>query len=78
MIIKDFNYFKENRDEIIKEHKGEFVVIKNAEVLGYYKTEENALKDMIEKEHELGSFIIQKCVTAEEDKVMYYTRRVAF
>ena len=33
-----FKYFKENRGAIIKEQLNEFVVIKNAKILGYYKT----------------------------------------
>jgi hypothetical protein len=76
MITNDFQYFKENRDQIIKDHLEEFVVIKDGKIIDYYKTEKEALQVMVEKKIELGSFIVQKCVTAEEGKVMFYTRRV--
>ncbi len=78
MLNKEFKYFKNNRGEIIKDHLNEFVAIKDCEVKGYFKMEKDAMVAMKNKGYELGSFIIQKCVSEEEGRVMFYTRRVAF
>ncbi|MGP1440687.1 MAG: hypothetical protein ACTTJ3_08120 [Treponema sp.] len=78
MIRDDFNYFKANRDSIISGHLNEYVVIKNCKVLGYFPTEDSAIDEMKRTKNELGSFILQKCVSAKDDKVVFYTRRVAF
>lgn len=77
-IQSNFNYFKANRDAIIKDHLNQFVVIKDESVIGYYTSEQEALKIMASKGFPLGSFNIQKCITAEEGRALYYTRRVAF
>lgn len=78
MIQEDFNFFKKNRDKIIKGHVGEFVVIKDGKVQNYFKSENDAMTDMKNKGFKLGTYIIQKCISAEEGRVVYYTRRVAF
>ena len=43
----DFEWFKNNRNEIIKNHIGERVVIQNKEIKGYYSDEEEAMKSML-------------------------------
>ena len=77
-ISDNFTYFKANRDELIKDHINDVVVIMDCKVLGYYKTETEALQAMASVGYEIGTFNIQKCLPAADDKVMYYTRRVAF
>lgn len=78
MVQENFNFFKKNRDKIIKNHIDEYVVIKNEEVQGYFKSENDAMIAMKNKGFELGSYIIQKCVSAKDGLVVYYTQRVAF
>jgi len=76
MIKDDFDYYTANQAEIVRDHLGEFVVIKDSSVQGYYKAETEALKAM--KGNELGTFIVKKCQTPGTDVVTYYNNQVAF
>lgn len=63
-LTSDYKYFESKLPELLKEHKGEFVVIKDHEIHGIYTTLEEALKHAYEK---LGNtnFIIQE-ITDEQ------------
>lgn len=72
----DFEWFKQNRDEIIKDHIGKRVVIQNKEIKGYFENDEEAMKAM----HPIpaGEYIIQRCLSEEKDIEYYFTGRYAF
>lgn len=72
----DFKWFEENRDSIIADHHNEYALIQNHKVVGYYKTDTNAITHM--KPTPIGNFIVQPCLTAEEEVNFYYTGRFAF
>lgn len=76
MIKDDFNYYTAHQDEIVDGHIDEFVVIKDSQILGYYKQEAEAFEAM--KNHELGTFIVKKCQLRGTDTVVYYNNRVSF
>jgi hypothetical protein len=76
MIQDDFEYYASHQDEIVNDHLGEFVVIKDAAVKGYYSDEATAFEAM--KENELGTFIVKKCQPLGTDVITYYNNRVAF
>lgn len=57
---KEFNYYLDNQDELVKKYNGKFIVIKNQKVIGDYSTELEAIKKTSQKE-KLGTFLIQKC-----------------
>ena len=76
MLKDDFEYYTANQAEIIKEHLGEYVVVKNSKVIGYFKEEAAAFKAM--KDNELGTFLVKKCQEPGTDTVTYYNNRVAF
>jgi hypothetical protein len=74
MIQEDFEFYTANQEEIIKEHLGEFVVIKDSTVLGYFEEETKAFDYM--KENELGTFMVKKCMEPGTDIITFH--RVAF
>ena len=76
MLKDDFKYYTDNQEEIVKDHLGEFVVIKDSAVIGYFKEESKALKSM--KDHELGTFLVKKCQELGSDIVTFYNNSVAF
>jgi hypothetical protein len=76
MLSDDFDYYTAHQDEIINGHLGEFVVIKDAVVLGYYKAEMEAFNSM--KNHELGTFMVKKCQLPGTDIVTYFNNQVRF
>lgn len=75
MLEKEFQYFKQNRNELVKTHLNEYVVIKGEEIIGFFPSEEKALRAM--SEHELGTFIVQQCIPEDLDIYKYHSR-VAF
>jgi hypothetical protein len=76
MIEDDFAFYEANQNEIIEGHLNEFAVIKNKEVLGYYKTEEDAFDSMLGEE--LETFIVKKCRPLGTDVAEYFNNAVVF
>lgn len=69
----DFDFYKKNLDNFIKEKNGQFVVIKNQKILGFYVTEVEALTETL-KTHALGSFIVQRCIPLENSTQEFHSR----
>ncbi len=74
MLEIEYKYFISNIDQLIKEHLNEYVVIVNEKILGFYSSEEEALKNMAG--HELGTFLVQQCIPADQNIQKYYSRVV--
>lgn len=74
---KEFKYYLAHQDELAKLHNGKFIVIKNCQVIGVYDSEFEALSET-EKQHELGTFIVQKCESGTNSYMQMYHSRVAF
>lgn len=74
---KEFQYYIDHQDELVEKYGGKFVVIKGDEVLGAYDSEIEAIEETT-KEHELGTFLVQKCEAGEENYTQTYHSRVAF
>ena len=56
---KEFHYYLENRDKLIKEHGSRYIVIKADRVMGAYETQDEALEETL-KDHELGTFLMRR------------------
>ncbi|MCL2193974.1 MAG: hypothetical protein FWB78_11355 [Treponema sp.] len=76
MLRDDFDYYTANQAEIVEGRLGEYVVIKDSSVVGYYSDEADAFGAM--KGHELGTFIVKKCQAPGTDVITYYNNQVAF
>ena len=74
---KEFDYYLEHQDELIKEYNGKFIVIKDDAVIGEYESELEAVEET-SKRHELGTFLVQKCVPGSESYTHTYHSRVMF
>jgi len=72
---KEFNYYLERQDELVKKYNGKFIVIKNCEVLGAFDSELEAIEKTAEQ-HELGTFLVQKCEPGNESYTQTYHSRV--
>lgn len=60
MLQAEFDYFIQNQDDLVASYGGKVIVIKNQRVIGAYDTEWEAYVET-QKEHELGTFLIQAC-----------------
>jgi len=74
---EEFDYYLKYQDELVKQYNGKIIVIKNGEVLGSYKNNMEAIQ-ATKKEHELGTFLVQKCSPGPDDYTMTFHSRVSF
>ncbi|MDM7999310.1 MAG: DUF5678 domain-containing protein [Dehalococcoidia bacterium] len=73
----EFDYYLAHQNELVKKYNGKFIVIKNQEVIGVYDSELEAVKETA-REHELGTFLVQKCEPGSESYTQMYHSRVTF
>jgi hypothetical protein len=73
---KEFQYYLDNQDELVKSHFGRYIVIKDERVLGDFGTEVEAIlysKDNLNLK--LGTFLIQHCLPGEENYTQFFHSR---
>ena len=59
MLEKEFQYFIDNQNELLKKYNGRFIAIVGEQVVGDYDSFDQAIDETM-KEHELGTFLIQE------------------
>ena len=67
-----YKWFDENRGSIIADHLNECVLLKDKSVIGYYPNTDAALSDAEKNGFILGEFLIQDCITDEDEIMLYY------
>ncbi|RZK01476.1 MAG: hypothetical protein EOO43_24525 [Flavobacterium sp.] len=75
MLEKDFKYYQDNQKELVKKYNGLYLIIKDCEVVGSYKTKEEAY-DTATSKYELGTFLIQHCLPGTESYTQTFHSRV--
>ena len=65
-LLKEFQFYRDNQDEMVEKYDGKVVAIKDGEVLGAYSGLGEALNET-QKTHALGTFIIQKVSEGNKD-----------
>lgn len=73
----EFEYYLAHQAELVKEHDGKFVVIKNKKVIGVYDEQATAVSET-QKDHELGTFLVQKVEPGTDAHTQTFHSRVAF
>ncbi len=73
---KEFNYYLNHQAELVKKYNGKFIVIKDDNVLGAFASALEAVENT-KKQHELGTFLIQKCESGNASYVQTYHSRVS-
>ena len=77
--LKDlYKWFNENREKIISNHINECVLIKDKAVIGYFPDTDAALSAAEKNRFIIGEFLIQDCITADEESMTYYNQAVNF
>lgn len=77
MLKKDFDFFLNNQNELVKKYNNQYLVIVNQVVVGAYNSFEEALKESI-KDHKIGTFLIQKCTSGVSAYTQTFHSRVSF
>jgi Family of unknown function (DUF5678) len=65
MLEKEFQYFVDNQHALFKQFPDQYIAIKDQKVVGVYDTKIDAYFET-EKDHEIGSFLIQFCTLDQE------------
>jgi hypothetical protein len=77
MLEREFQYYLDHQDELVKSYSGKFLVIKDDAVIGVFDSEEEAFF-VTEKKHEAGTFLIQLCEPGEGSYTQSFHSRVSF
>ena len=78
MLDKEFQYYIDHQQELLKEHEGKYIVVKDCGVVGSYPSMEDALADCIRRGMEPGTFLVQKCSKGDTDYTQTFHSRVIF
>jgi Family of unknown function (DUF5678) len=74
---KEFEYFRAHNAELLSKYNGKFVVIKDQQVIGDYDDELRAIEET-RKQHELGTFLVQKVEPGDAGTSQTFHSRVTF
>ena len=77
MLEKEFQYYIDNQDDLVKKYNGKYIVIIGNEVVGYYDNEVDAYIDSTKK-YELGTFLIQLCSPGKDSYTQTFHSRAIF
>ena len=76
-LTKEFQYYRDHQDEMVEKYNGKVVVIKDQQVLGAYDDEILAVAET-QKDHKLGTFLVQRVSPGSRDYVQTFHSRVVF
>jgi hypothetical protein len=77
-LLELYKWFDENRNSIIDSHLNECVLLKDNSVIGYYPDTDAALSAAQKNNFLMGEFLIQDCITDEDETMIYYNQAVSF
>ncbi|HCC35996.1 MAG TPA: hypothetical protein DEQ02_10390 [Ruminococcaceae bacterium] len=73
-----YKWFDMNRDEIVKGHEGASVLLKDDAVISYFPNDDTALEYAKKTGFSMGEFLIQECISKDEESMYYYNEAVSF
>jgi hypothetical protein len=77
MLDKEFQYYLDNQNALVRKYDGRYIVIVGKKVVGDYDDYSQALSNSL-KNYEMGAFLVQKCSPGEKDYTLTFHSRVAF
>lgn len=75
MLKKEFQYYLDHQDELVKRYNNKFIVIKNDKVIGVYGSHSEAYSETVKNE-QLGTFLIQHCLPGKESTTQTFHSQV--
>ena len=73
-----YKWFDENRNTIIKGHEGDRVLLKDNTIISYFPDDDKALKYAQKSGFAMGEFLIQECISKDEECMYYSNATVNF
>jgi hypothetical protein len=78
MVEQNYEYFKNNFENLYSLYNGKYIVLKNLDVIGVYDSFARAVKETAKTE-ELGTFAVQHCVRITPNNAnKFYNDNVRF
>ncbi|MES2386693.1 MAG: hypothetical protein V4543_01725 [Bacteroidota bacterium] len=78
MLHDEFQWYKDNQEELLKKYNGSYVVIKDYNVIGAFASHIEAIEWGVEN-YEPGTFLIQLCTPGNSAYTRNFTStRVSF
>ena len=78
MLRKEFDWYLENQDTLVKQYSGQFLVISGQKVLFASIDKDKAYNEGVNLAG-AGNYILQKCTPGDEAySITYHTHRVRF
>jgi hypothetical protein len=77
VLDNEFQFFLNNRKELVRLHRGKFIVIHNQEVHGAFRSQLDAIQAAMKK-FKLGTFIVQECSDSEGSFIRTFRTRANF
>lgn len=74
---REFEYYLAHQPEMVEKYDGKFIVIKDCKVLGVYDNELTAITES-QKEHKLGTFLVQKVTPGDSAYSQTFHSRAVF
>jgi hypothetical protein len=74
---REFRYYLEHQDELVKLHAGKVLVIRGEQVVGVFDTDAEALREA-RRRFPAGTYILQRCSEGSEDYTQHFTSRACF
>ena len=72
-----FQFYLDHQEELVKEYDGKFIAIKDGKVIGSFDDELEAV-EVASKEHDIGTFLVQRVSPGESAYSQTFYSRVAF
>lgn len=77
MLEKEFKYYKEHQEELVKQHYARYIIIKDEKVYGDFDSEVGAiLYAKNDLKFQLGTFLIQHCLPGADNYTQLFHSRV--
>lgn len=70
-LSKDFHYYLENQQELLKQYEGRYLIIVGCKVVGDYIDMAEAVRES-QSRYGLGNFLLQYCSQGNRDYTMTF------
>ncbi len=74
-LAKEFQFYLDNQDELVKQYDGRVIVIREGQVLGDYDSDAAAISATRDT-HPLGTFLVQRVSAGQEAYTQTFHSRV--
>ena len=75
MLEKEFEYYLDNQDALVKEYNGKVIVIIGTTIVGIYSNKKSAYLDSMKK-YKPGTFLIMLCSEGSDHYTIHQRSRI--